>query len=249
MAAAASAETEFEIRGGLPALALRLCIGFGVLAALSLAIVVAGKLYGRTLVNAGHTTATTEFEVVIANDVITVPANMIRRAEQRHSGVANRLDLYVHWPSLSGFSEKLAPAFNDVDPETNSIVFVSMMPRATTFDMAGRFDAVYANVITGDADRTASGLIRQPLSADHGYIDEALFYSEPASAAERRFAARCQNDDGAAGLVLAACTTEIHVGETLTAQVRFPAKLLQDWRRLAAALPVFIDEMLTADGR
>lgn len=245
MAATASIETAgYEVRNGLQGLAIRLCIVFGVLAAASLFIMFAGKMYGRVLVNAGHTTDMQKYTIRIGSDVVAVPANMIRRDEERQDGQASRLDLYIHWPTMSGYSERLSTAFNDIDPRTNSIIFISLAPRATTFDMAGRFDTVYANVLTGPSRNEAGGLQSRKLSEKHGYIGERLFYSERDGLQHERFVARCLEDGGAAGQVLAACTTEINLSETLSAQIRFPARLLQDWHRLDATLPVFVEHLL-----
>jgi len=227
----------------MPDLAVRLFMGFGVLALLSVVILIAGKLYGRSLVHAGHTSSTERLELVVGSDVLIVPANMIRKEEQRHSGNAKRLDLYIHWPSVSGFRDRLAAEFNNVDPATNSIVFVSIMPRTTTRDMAGRFDPVYRKVMTGGPLAAGPELLAHTLSTEHGYIGERLVYSAPEVRGGERFVARCQDSD-AAHVILAPCETEIHFGETLTAQIRFPARLLNEWRGLHVALPVFLRDLL-----
>ncbi|QKV18071.1 hypothetical protein [Oricola thermophila] len=213
------------------------------MAALSLAIMVAGKLYGRTLVRAGHTSATERYDIVVGNDVVSVPANMIRKQNQRRSGETARLDIYLHWPTISGFSDRLSAEFNNVDPATNSILFVSIMPRATTRDMAGRFDPVYRQVVTGAATPAPGGLRSFALSEEHGYINERLVYSSPDKASGRRFVARCQ-DTGKDRIILAPCETDIHFGETLSAHIRFPARLLDEWRGLHVALPVFLRSLL-----
>jgi hypothetical protein len=231
----------------MPDLAVRLFMGFGVLALLSVVILLGGKLYGRSLIHAGHTSSTQRLEIVIGNDTLSVAANMIRKEEQRHSGKAKRLDLYIHWPSVSGFQDRLAAEFNSVDPATNSIVFVSIMPRMTTRDMAGRFDPVYRKVMTGGPLAAGPELLAHTLSAEHGYIGERLVYSAPDMRGGERFVARCQDTD-AAHVILAPCETEIHFGETLTAQIRFPARLLNEWRGLHVALPVFLHGLLASDG-
>lgn len=103
---AATADEHFDIRKGMPILAFRLFVGFGVLALLSLAILLAGKLYGRSLAHAGYTSSTQPYEVSIGSDVVAVAANLIRMNDQRHPGIANRLDLYIHWPTMSGFRDR-----------------------------------------------------------------------------------------------------------------------------------------------
>jgi len=243
--ATATAEDRLDVRKGIPDLAMRLFVGFGVLTLVCVAILIAGKLYGRTLIHAGHTSSTERFELKIGADRLSIPANMIRKDEQRHSGRTKRVDLYIHWPSISGFRDHLAAEFNNVDPETNSIVFISIMTRATTRDMAGRFDPVYRKVMTGGPLAAGPELLAHTLSAEHGYISERLVYSAPGVRGGERFVARCQDPD-AAQVVLAPCETEIHFGQTLTAQIRFPARLLIEWRGLHVALPVFLNDLLAA---
>jgi hypothetical protein len=242
-------EEDFDIKRGMPLLAHRMLAVFAILAVLSLIIFAAGNLYGRSLTQAGHTTSIQRYEIVIGNDVLAVPANTIRSSEQRRQGIAKRVNLYLHWPTMSGFKPALADAFNDVSPETNSIVFISVTARATTRDMAGRFDAVYKNVIEGVAEDIAHGLKSHRLSRDHGYINEHIVYSVPDMRNGRRFVARCQDADSTEQLILAPCETDIHFGETLAAHVRFPARLLKDWQTLNAAVPSYVNGLLVrSDG-
>ncbi|MCK5749664.1 MAG: hypothetical protein KAH44_25845, partial [Oricola sp.] len=216
-------------------------------ALLSLAILLAGKLYGRSLAHAGYTSSTQPYEVSIGSDVVAVAANLVRMNDQRHPGIANRLDLYIHWPTMSGFRDGLASAFNDIDPETNSIIFMSILPRATSADMAGRFDAVYRNVLAGPVTNAGYGLRKAPLSAEHGYIDEEIIFSAPDLRTGRRFVVRCQDDAATDHVVVAPCETDVHFGETLTAQIRFPRRLLSDWAKINAALPKFTNGLLATD--
>lgn len=244
----ASADEQFDIRSGMPGFAFRLLVGFGVLAFLSAAILVAGKLYGRSLVRAGYTSATQLFEIAIGDDSVIVPANMIRISDQRRPGLAKRLDLYVHWPSLSGFRDDLASAFNDIDPATNSIIFVSLTPRETSADMAGRFEPVYSKIVTGPVTVAGHGLGQARLSPEHGYVDEYIVFSAPDRQTGRRFAVRCQDDGATEQQIVAPCETDINFGETLNAQIRFPKRLLADWKALDSGLPDFLARLVTEPG-
>lgn len=245
--AATSGDEQFDIRQGMPALVFRVFVVFGILAALSLAILVAGKMYGRSLMRAGHSSSLQRYEITIGNDALAVSANMIRKEEQRHTGLQQRLDLYVHWPTLSGFRDNLSPAFNDVNPATNSIVFISLVPRATTRDMAGRFGPVYENVMEGTATDLGNGLKSATLSPEAGYVNERIVFSGPQGKDGRRFVARCQDAGATAHVILAPCETDIHIGDMLSAQIRFPSHLLKDWRQLHASLPAFLNGLLVRD--
>ncbi|TCD14578.1 hypothetical protein [Oricola cellulosilytica] len=242
--AAAAADQEFNFERGLPIFAYRILAGLAVLTFLSIAIVVAGKYYGSTLILAGHTASREPFEIIIGNDTVSVPANMIRKKEQRANGPAASLDLYMYWPTRSGFERDLAPAFNDIAPETNAIIFVTLVPRTTLHDMTGRFDAVYRKIMTGPATSFGAGLEGKLLSRDHGYIGEHLVYGPSDTGTEGRFVARCQDATTLEKTLLAPCETDIHLGETLTARIRFPGRLLAEWKDLNRALPRVLSGML-----
>ncbi len=64
----------------------RLTIGVAVLATLTVAIGVAGRMLGERIALAGHTENTDPVDVIIGQDQIRLPANTIRFEEQRHTG-------------------------------------------------------------------------------------------------------------------------------------------------------------------
>ncbi|RVC21555.1 hypothetical protein EN893_34355, partial [Mesorhizobium sp. M7A.F.Ca.CA.004.04.2.1] len=82
----------------------RVLYGFAALALLSAAISLAGKWFGHSIAMAGYTDDATMHQVVIGNNVITVPANAIRFAQARRDGIASRLDLYLRYPQMDGYS-------------------------------------------------------------------------------------------------------------------------------------------------
>ena len=93
----------------------RVFYAFAALALLSVAISVGGKWLGRSIAMAGHTDDTTIHEIVIGNNVISAPANAIRFERDRRDGVADRLDLYLHWPDMDGYSEAARDDFNHAE--------------------------------------------------------------------------------------------------------------------------------------
>src|SRR5690606_32881894 len=90
----------------------RVFYGFGVLAVLSVAINIAGTHYGKSVSMGGHTDDLSVQEVVIGNDVLSVPSNMIRFEASRRDGVTARLELYLRWPQMEGYSNEARGAFN-----------------------------------------------------------------------------------------------------------------------------------------
>jgi hypothetical protein len=61
-----------------------------VLCVITAAIAMTGRMLGRTIALAGNTTDQTRYEIVIGNDVLSLPANVIRFESQRISGVQAR---------------------------------------------------------------------------------------------------------------------------------------------------------------
>ncbi len=60
--------------------------------------------------------------MVIGNNVIAVPANIIRFEQARRDGIASRLDLYLRYPEMDGYSDAARDDFNHTgnEPETSS---------------------------------------------------------------------------------------------------------------------------------
>ena len=77
---------------------------------------------------AGHTDDASLHEVVIGNNVIAIAANAIRFERARRDGIASRLDVYLHWPDLEGYSEAHRNDFNHTGG-TRRIVFLSFEER------------------------------------------------------------------------------------------------------------------------
>ncbi|MFZ1814239.1 MAG: hypothetical protein WBO55_05730 [Rhizobiaceae bacterium] len=187
-------------------------------------------LIGGELSRGGHSVDTSLREIVIGNDVVRVPANMIRFGSQRRSSSSARLDLYIHWPSLSGYSEKLQDIFNEerINP---SILFLSLEPRTMSRDMSGRIEPIYSKFYRGLEQDAGHGLKRRELAAEGGFLDEELVYE---SGNPYPFAARCIRESAKSASPY--CIRDIHVGRDLTLTYRFHASLLKDWMRFDAAV-------------
>jgi hypothetical protein len=208
---------------------------FAVLAGLSLLISFGGREIGSRLSMGGHTDDQTLQEVVIGNDVLSVTANRIRYPEQRRDGVANRLDLYVLWPSLDGFTEETRSAFNTTG-ENRTLMFLSFEQRTLSRDMSGRLEPIYRKMISGPGEPLPNGLSRYKLPESAGFVDEYLLVGPDKGG--KAFVARCLGD-ALAKSTLAACDRDIHVGEDLVMMTRFPSALLSNWQALDYGLESF----------
>jgi hypothetical protein len=210
----------------------RVFLAFGALALLSLAISIGGKWFGRSIAMAGYTDDRTMHEVVIGDNVIVVPGNVIRFEQARRDGVAPRLDLYLRYPQLDGYSEAARDDFNHTGLK-KSIIFLAFEPRMMSRDMSGRFAPIYSALITRPGSAGPGGTTVYDLSGKSGYLNEVLVVG--ARPGKDPFVARCLVGPSAEES-LAPCERDIHVGKDLSLSYRFPREFLDDWQALDASI-------------
>jgi hypothetical protein len=217
---------------------------FLALALLSAGISAGGKWFGKSIALAGHTNSTTLREIVIGNNVIVAPDNMIRFERERHNGTAARLDLYLRWPSLDGYTDEARADFNHAS-DTRRIIFFSFDDRIMSRDMSGRLAPIYSAMLVKPGKPGPSGVTIYGFSEQSGYLNEVLAVAENPGA--EPFVARCLSGASAAES-LAPCERDIHVGDNLSLSYRFPQELLGQWRELDAAMRKQAAGMLKTSG-
>lgn len=205
---------------------------FAALALLSAGVSLAGKLLGGSIAMAGHTDDTRQYEVVIGNNVLMAPANSIRFERQRVSGVAQRLDLYLRWPQLDGYSREASSAFNHSDGG-KSIVFLSFEPQMMSRGMSGRFEPIYRSLIVDPPMQSVEGVDLYAFSEKSGYLNEELAVARRAG--DDPFVARCLTGVSAQES-LAPCERDMLIGDGLSLSYRFPRELLGQWQELDTAI-------------
>ncbi|WP_181702219.1 hypothetical protein [Chthonobacter albigriseus] len=177
----------------------------------------------------GRTGDPSPVTVFVADQRLTIPGNMFRFQNQRAVGQHERIDLAIHWPSLEGFSEARRESF--LDPTQNApVVFLTIRPRETATDSAGRLANVYQHFFDETALEAPPGLIGRRLSEDSGLPGEEVFFE---AGSTDPFTTHCLADDGSG--YPAPCLTEIHAGESLSVQVRFRKGLLGEWQGIKKA--------------
>jgi hypothetical protein len=214
------------------ALMWRIFCVFGALALLSVAISVGGKWLGRSIALGGHTEDTTVRDIVIGNNLISVPANAIRFERDRHDGAAERLDLYLHWPDMHGYSAALRNDFNNIGG-IRRIIFLSIEQQMMSRDMSGRFEPIYRQLIVPQGKPGPAGISFFDFSEKSGYLNEMLAVAERPSGDP--FVARCLTGPSAEES-LAPCERDLLVGDQLSLTYRFPAELLGQWQALDQAV-------------
>jgi hypothetical protein len=223
---------------------LKVFYAFAALALLSLGISVGGKWFGRSIGLAGHTDNATLREIVIGNNVISAPANMIRFERARRDGVAQRLDLYMRWPDLDGYSDAARADFNHAK-NARRIIFVSFEERMMSRDMSGRLQPIYASMVVRPAVAGPAGIALYEFSEQSGYLNEVLAVADRPGA--EPFVARCLSGTSA-NESLAPCERDIHIGDDLSLSYRFPRELLGRWRELDDAIRRKAADMIRTGG-
>lgn len=219
-----------------------------ILGLLTLALYVTSLQYGPTLARGAHSDDPARLEIIMGNDVLSIPTNMIRLPEQRQTGVTKALELYLHWPTKSGYTHELAPHFNNYDPDTAQLIFVTLRQRATLLDMRDRFDPIYRKALKSQQKQILGGLTVTGLQSELGYIDEVLVHAPTDALGKPSFVARClQGKEGS--LLLANCETDIFVGRTLEMRVRFPDQLLRDWPSLQSGFEAIAESLIEGPAR
>jgi len=214
------------------ALMMKVFYVFAALALLSVAISIGGKWLGRSIAMAGYTDDTTRHEIVIGNDVISVPANVIRFDRARRDGIASRLDLYFRYPQMDGYSAATRDDFNDVGGR-RTIVFLSFEERMMSRDMSGRFEPIYKSLIVQPGTPGPAGITLHGFTEKSGYLNEVLAVAPRPG--KEPFVARCLSGPSAEES-LAPCERDVHVGSNLSLTYRFPRQFLDRWQELDAAI-------------
>jgi len=227
-----------------PSFVKKVFYAFAALALCSLAISVGGKWLGRTISLAGHTDDTSERTIVIGRNVISAPANAIRFDRQRRNGATERLDLYLRWPALDGYSDAARDDFNHAKG-ARTILFLSFEERSMSRDMSGRLEPIYASMLVRPGTPGPGGTMLYEFDTKSGYLHEVLAVA--ALADGQAFVARCLVGESAAES-LAPCERDIHVGDDLSLSYRFPRELLGEWPKLDAAVRAKAAAMLGSGG-
>ncbi|MEP7455361.1 hypothetical protein [Phyllobacterium sp. SB3] len=206
------------------------------LGALSLCLTIAGYFLGHTISLGGHTEDTSVQEIVIGNDILQIPANMIRFDRQRRNGIAERVDLYLHWPEMQGYSPEFKDDFNGAGSE-KKLLFLTFETRQGSQDMSGRYGPVYLPLTEGPGVAGPADLTIQRFRSDSGFVNEELLVA-PDHGAKRPFVARCLDEQSSRDN-LASCQSDIFVGGDLQLTYRFPREMLEDWQILDRQIAEF----------
>ena len=208
----------------------------GILAALTVAITVAAKIYGGQLAQDGHTTDDTTIHIAVGQDLLAIPANMIRFETQRHDGQARAINLYLSWPQMQGYAEDTAGLFTDPDG-AQSLIFVEISQSVMSRDMSGRLEPIYSKLFKGAPEPGPAGLVKHRLNDRSGFADEVLLTGTDKSGSP--YVVRCLLPAQAAAATSADCQRDIHIGRDLSLLYRFSSQNLPHWQDIDTRIRTF----------
>ncbi|MBD9372479.1 hypothetical protein IB238_07585 [Rhizobium sp. ARZ01] len=211
----------------------RLTIVIAALASLVITISLGGRTLGEYIALAGHTESRERYEILIGQDHVRLPANAIRFEEQRRSGPADRVDVYLTWPEMEGYSNATRLRFNDVErPE--SLLFLQLSQSTMSRDMSGRIEPIFSHLFEGELEAGPAGLSLRRLRQSAGYENEALLLGTMPDG--RAYAVRCILPAPGQMSTSADCQRDIHIGDDLSLLYRFSNRLLPQWQAIEEAI-------------
>lgn len=207
--------------------------GAVALALVTAGISTAGRWYGEELALAGHTASTEPYDIFIGQDHLRLPANTIRFEEQRATGIAERVDLYLTWPGMAGYSDDARAVFNDVKTP-DKLLFLQISQSTMSRDMSGRIAPIYRHLFEGAGTPGPAGLTRHRMKETSGYGKETFFTASRPDADP--YAVRCLMPETPAQSTSADCQRDVHAGNDLVVLYRFSSQLLPQWKAMDAAV-------------
>lgn len=220
---------------------LKLTAFIGLLAIMTAALAIAGKYYGDRLTIDGHTESREVYQIVVAQDVLSLPANMIRFENQRRTGEAEIVNIYLSWPELEGYTAEAQTRFSD-PTGAQDLIFVEFSQSVMSRDMSGRLEPIYSRLFRGEAAKGPAGLLVHRLDQKSGFGQETILTGMTRNGG--LYVVRCLLPKRLGAATTADCQRDIHVGRDLTLLYRFSSTLLPDWEALDDRLKSFAERHL-----
>lgn len=217
-------------------LLFRVTVVIGLLAALASALSIAGKQLGERLVLGGHTESREIHHVIVGQDTLALPANVIRFEMQRKSGRAESVSIYLSWPALEGYSSANATIFSDPH-RSDRLIFAEFSQSVMSRDMSGRVEPIYSKLFAGEPTKGPAGLVVHRLSRKSGFGDERLLTATLPDGST--YAVRCVLPADDQAPTSADCLRDVRVGRDLTLLYRFSSALMPQWLEIDRAVQAF----------
>jgi hypothetical protein len=217
-------------------LLFRITLVIGLLAALAAALSIAGRQLGEGLALGGNTESREIHHIIVGQDTLVLPANVIRFETQRRSGRAETVSIYLSWPALQGYGRDTAALFSDPN-RSDRLIFAEFSQSVMSRDMSGRVEPIYSRLFAGEPSQGPAGLTIHKLSKKSGFGDERLLMARLPDGGI--YAVRCLLPAADQPATSADCLRDVRVGRDLTLLYRFSSALLPQWREIDRALQDF----------
>jgi hypothetical protein len=215
---------------------LKLTAFLALLAVAAGALTIAGKYYGERLAMDGRTDSREIFRIVVGQDTLMLPANIIRFENQRRAGKAELVNIYLSWPELDGYTPDTAARFSN-PAGAQDLIFVELSQSVMSRDMSGRLEPIYSRLFRGEPEKGPAGLVIHRLDPKSGFGQEVILTGMTRSGG--LYVVRCLLPRVPADATAADCQRDIQVGHDLTVLYRFSSSLLPAWEALDTRLRAF----------
>ncbi len=219
-------------------LLFRITLVIGLLAALAAGLGVAGRWMGEELALGGNTESREIHRISVGQDLLALPANVIRFESQRRSGRADSVSIFLAWPAMEGFTRANDGAFTD-PLSSDRLIFAEFSQSVMSRDMSGRVEPIYRKLFTGSPTTGPAGLEVHSLSRKSGFGDEKLLTATLPDGS--LYAVRCLLPASPDASTSADCLRDVRVGKDLTMLYRFSAALLPQWHRIDEAMRTYAE--------
>ncbi|MCY6380395.1 hypothetical protein [Hoeflea prorocentri] len=228
-----------------PELIRKVLICIAVLGVLTILLSIGGRWMGQRMATAGFSTETAPVALRIGDQHLELPANTIRFESQRVDGDYERIEAYVSWPALEGYSRAQSAIFNG-SGNAHQLVFLTMSERAMPLDMSERLTSVYSRLTTDQAIPGQHGLTEYEFDANTRYAGEYLYIGDRPG--QSKFVVRCLRSEGLPNGARA-CMRDVNIAPDLTLTYRFSHRLLPEWQTLDRSITSFVKGALAAGNK
>lgn len=217
------------------------CLAVTLIVALLFAINVAGRWIGKRIATGGQSVSTETIAVTLGEDHLSLTANTIRFASQRQGGETERVDLYLSWPDMEGYTSEKKNLFDDPD-QTGSVIFLQLSRSTMSRDMSGRLEHVYRGLFEGEPQKLRYGLTLHRLRENSGYGNEVIITGKNTTGPD--YAVRCIFPSSGTPATGGDCQRDIHIGKDLSVLYRFSSTHLAEWQQIEDNVRTYVSQRL-----
>ncbi|MEP3628845.1 MAG: hypothetical protein ABJN04_02480 [Hyphomicrobiales bacterium] len=207
-------------------------------------IFIALRFYTNPETLGGFSSDTSSTNITIADTRLYVPKNMIRFKEQRTSPALSKLDLFIQWPSMKGFTKDDAATFQNING-TSNLVFVTLEVGEPLNSAEQKLNGLYRRYFSKSPWRGPAGLIGNELDRSSGYLSEDVLYAKHG---DDIFLTRCMQK-GKSGTynLQPTCIYEFTFEDGINVYVRFHHSHLAEWQVLDERVKRLLATMRTTN--